>query len=212
VRRTRRFQPLAHARVASGATTTSADDAGAYTIKVPGGAPLTASLSGKAANVINLAGTPLTATAPAVDGGVTDLALTSTSEVGLSQSTAYLFVDDVRHFLEANGMNPAVFGAPLPTNTNLNDTCNAFYDPGARNINFFHSGGGCNNSAIDTVVAHEYGHFVDDVNGGIIDGGLSEGWGDLLACLCRRPAGEQLQRVRGDDLPGRPVLLRDRVG
>ena len=30
---------------------------------------------------------------------------------------------------------------------------------------------------------HEYGHFVDDMYGGITEGGLSEGWGDTLACF-----------------------------
>lgn len=193
-------QALAHAKVASGTTTTNANDAGAYTITVPNGAPLTATLSGKASIVVDQAGTPLSVTAPAVDGGVTDLTMASSNEVGQSQSTAYFFVDDVRHFLEANGMDPALFGAPLQTNTNLNDICNAFYDPGARNINFFHSGGGCNNSAIDTVIAHEYGHFVDDFNGGIINGGLSEGWGDTLACLYSK------QSVVGFDLlPGQAI-------
>ncbi|HMG21190.1 MAG TPA: hypothetical protein VK607_07745, partial [Kofleriaceae bacterium] len=194
------IQPMPNTKVASGATTTNANNAGAYTITVPNGAPLTASLNGKASIVFDTLGIPLTATAPAVDGGTTDLPLTSANENGQSQSTAYFFVTDVRNFLEANGMDPMLFGAPLNTNTNLNDTCNAFYDPGARDINFFHSGGGCNNSAIDTVVAHEYGHFVDDFNGGITNGGLSEGWGDLLACLYSK------QSIVGFDLlPGQEI-------
>ena len=37
------------------------------------------------------------------------------------------------------------------------------------------------NTAYDTIIFHEYGHFVDDMAGGIQDLGLSEGWGDLLA-------------------------------
>ena len=47
-------------------------------------------------------------------------------------------------------------------------------DPSAGNIS-------CRNTAYDTVIYHEYGHFVDDKAGGIIDHGLSEGWGDVLA-------------------------------
>jgi hypothetical protein len=192
--------PLANSQVAGGGASANANGDGVYTITVPNGTLLTATLNGRASNVLDQAGSPISATGSAVDGGVTDLAMTSTAEGGLAQVTSYFFVDQVRSFLEANGMDPALFGAPLQTRTNLNDTCNAFYDPFARNINFFKSGGGCNNSSIDTVIAHEYGHFVDDFNGGIINGGLSEGWGDLLACLFSK------QSVVGFDLfPGQAI-------
>jgi hypothetical protein len=168
--------------VTGGATSVTADATGAYSIGVPNGTALTASLNGKASAVSDQNTGTLSATGTA-NGAGTNLTFASTTEDNLAQITAYYFVDQVRAFLEANGMDPALFGSPLPTLTNEDDICNAFYDPGARDINFFRSGGGCNNSAIDTVIAHEYGHFVDDFNGGIIDGGLSEGWGDTLACL-----------------------------
>jgi len=188
---------LPNVRVAAGALEVAADAAGRYAITVPDGTLVTATLSGRAANVTDLAGAPLNATAPAIAGGVTDLAMIATAETGLAQSTAYAVVDQVRSFLEANGMDPAVLGPPLATHANVNDTCNAFYDPSERSVNFFRSGDGCNNSAIDTVIAHEYGHFVDDANGSILDGGLSEGWGDLLSCLWSK------QPVLGFDLhPG----------
>src|SRR5262249_54281527 len=148
--------------VAGGGTQVSASTSGAYTINVPNGTPLTATLNGKASTVFDQFGTTISATGTAINGGVTDLPFTSSTEEGLAQVTAYYFVDQVRSFLEQNGMDPALFGTPLPTLTNENNICNAFYDPSARDINFFHSGGGCNNSAIDTVIAHEYGHFVDD--------------------------------------------------
>ncbi len=175
--------PLPYTAVAGGGASVSADGAGAYAVTVPAGTALTATLSGRAAVIVDQDGAPVTGTGAAVENGVTDLALATTTEGGLAQTTSYYVVDQVRTFLEQNGADPAAFGAPLQTNTNLNDTCNAYYNPPARDINFFKSGGGCNNSAIDTVIAHEYGHFVDDLYGGIIDGGLSEGWGDLLACL-----------------------------
>jgi len=37
------------------------------------------------------------------------------------------------------------------------------------------------NTAYDTIIYHEYGHFADDMAGGLADLGLSEGWGDLIA-------------------------------
>ena len=72
----------------------------------------------------------------------------------------------------------------LPVNVNIDDSCNAYYTLTTPSINFFTSGGSCINTAFDTVIYHEYGHFADDMAGGIpwtTPGvGLSEGWGDIL--------------------------------
>jgi hypothetical protein len=62
---------------------------------------------------------------------------------------------------------------------NIGSTCNAYYT--GNSINFYSAGGGCNNTAFSTVVAHEWGHGIDDRYGGISQvNGLSEGWGDIL--------------------------------
>jgi MYXO-CTERM domain-containing protein len=68
--------------------------------------------------------------------------------------------------------------------TNIEDVCNAFSDGDA--INFFLSGGGCENSGrIADVVYHEFGHSVHTqalIPGvGVFDGALSEGTSDYLA-------------------------------
>lgn len=186
--------------ITSTAGNAQTDGDGAYTIAVPDGTPLTAALSGRASIIHDQAGAPLTATAPAIDGGVTDLDLSGAGEHAAAQVTAYYFVDEVRQWLVANGVDDAVLGAPLDTNVNLPDVCNAFYSPFERTINFFQSGGGCNNSATDSIVAHEYGHFVDDVLGGIIDGGLSEGWGDTISCFYLKDS-----RLGYDLFPGEPL-------
>ncbi|MBL8751334.1 MAG: hypothetical protein JNK78_19410 [Planctomycetes bacterium] len=67
----------------------------------------------------------------------------------------------------------------VPT-VNIANTCNAYYS--GNTINFYATGGGCNNTAFSTIVAHEWGHGLDDRYGGIsqVDG-LSEAWGDTLA-------------------------------
>ncbi|MEZ6037240.1 MAG: hypothetical protein R3F29_07150 [Planctomycetota bacterium] len=66
----------------------------------------------------------------------------------------------------------------VPT-VNISSTCNAYYT--GNTINFYQAGGGCNNTAFSTVVAHEWGHGLDDRYGGISQtNGLSEGWGDIL--------------------------------
>ena len=67
----------------------------------------------------------------------------------------------------------------LPS-VNIASSCNAYYT--ANTINFYAAGGTCNNTGFSTVVAHEWGHGLDDRYGGISQvNGLSEGWGDIIA-------------------------------
>ncbi len=64
---------------------------------------------------------------------------------------------------------------------NIASTCNAYYT--GNSINFYNAGGGCANTAFSTVIAHEWGHGLDDRYGGIANSnaeGVSEGWGDIL--------------------------------
>jgi hypothetical protein len=64
---------------------------------------------------------------------------------------------------------------------NIASICNAYYT--GNTINFYQAGGGCSNTAFSTVIAHEWGHAIDDHYGGIYNSngeGLSEGWGDIL--------------------------------
>ena len=64
---------------------------------------------------------------------------------------------------------------------NIASTCNAYYT--GNTINFYQAGGGCSNTAFSTVIAHEWGHGLDDRYGGISQtNGLSEGWGDIIGC------------------------------
>jgi hypothetical protein len=164
----------------SGSTRT--DASGDFALAVPDGETITVLLTGRAAEVFDFPGAPAGATGPA--GPTLDLVLGSetSGEQELAQITAYVATDQTRSFVEANGVASDALGEPIAVNTNLPDVCNAYYSPFDRSINFFGSGDGCNNSATDSIVSHEYGHFVDDVLGGITDGGLSEGWGDLLSC------------------------------
>ncbi|MFV8753780.1 MYXO-CTERM sorting domain-containing protein [Nannocystaceae bacterium ST9] len=72
----------------------------------------------------------------------------------------------------------------LQVTTNIADVCNAFSD--GDSLNFFLSGGGCQNSGrIADVVYHEFGHSVHTqslIPGvGVFDGALSEGIADYLA-------------------------------
>ncbi len=87
----------------------------------------------------------------------------------------------------------------LPVNVNITEEqgpngerlpveCNAFFSPFLGSINFYHSGPSCPNMAFDTIVSHEYGHFVDNIYGflrleDLANSGLSEGWGDVFAAF-----------------------------
>jgi trimeric autotransporter adhesin len=81
--------------------------------------------------------------------------------------------------LPSNTWLPTQLGA----NTNLNQTCNAFWDGTA--VNFFKSGGGCSNTGeIAAVMMHEFGHGLDQNTGGAApDGGSGEAVGDITAFL-----------------------------
>jgi hypothetical protein len=66
----------------------------------------------------------------------------------------------------------------LVSNVNISATCNAVYN-GA--VNFYRSGGGCNNTGeVADVVYHEWGHGLDgNTRGG--DGGTGEGTADVTS-------------------------------
>ena len=106
-----------------------------------------------------------------------------TDEIAAAQSNAYFHVNRIHSYLDSHAMHDPGFDKMVGATVNINDSCNAYYDGGV--VHFFKSGGdstmACANTAFDTVIYHEYGHLVDDSYGGIGDGGLSEGWGDVMA-------------------------------
>jgi hypothetical protein len=145
-------------------------------------------LSGRFCVIQNGAGATLQKQANGAATGA-DLTFDATQEFDLAQVSAYYWTDaahgfcaDVLTSLPANRQL-----LRLPTIVNIDDVCNAFYDPSDVSINFFRTGtslgDNCPNTAYSDVVLHEYGHAVDDMLGGIMDGGLSEGFGDAVAIL-----------------------------
>src|SRR5882724_193554 len=88
--------------------------------------------------------------------------------------------DVVKGWLPANTW----LGQQLTVNVNLNQTCNAYWN--GSTLNFFKSGGGCNNTGqIAGVSLHEFGHGIDqnDGTGTAPDGATGESYGDTTALI-----------------------------
>jgi len=68
----------------------------------------------------------------------------------------------------------------LVDNVNINSTCNAYWNG---SVNFYKSGGGCNNTGeIAGVFLHEWGHGIDQNDGGGYDN-PSEAYADITAFM-----------------------------
>lgn len=108
-------------------------------------------------------------------------------EFVLAQVNAYLAATACRAWVL--NYNPAFPGAStaldVRVNVNRNDgacPCNAWANFSAGSINFCRAGGGCNNSAFQSIVYHEYGHLC--INwAGSGQGAYGEGMADCFALL-----------------------------
>ncbi len=91
--------------------------------------------------------------------------------------------ETARGYLPANQWAQGNQGGPLPTNMNINSSCNAFYtlgDPGT--INFYRELGGCRNTGeIAGVFDHEWGHGMDDHDTIGSLSNSSEGYADIAS-------------------------------
>jgi len=96
-----------------------------------------------------------------------------------AQVDGYVHTNIVRDYLRAR-LPLSGLDDPIDCNVNVTtSSCNAFYTGGT--INFYTEGDNCVNMAFDTIVYHEYGHYLDDLAGGILDRALTEGLADVIA-------------------------------
>ncbi|HAM35379.1 MAG TPA: hypothetical protein DEB40_10210 [Elusimicrobia bacterium] len=140
-------------------------------------------LSGKWAKVSNAAGGNLAVSGILENGKETTVTFNpqGMSEQAIAQVNGYLLTTLVHDWAKAHGLDDERLDQAIDVTVNIDDECNAYYTPGYPSLNFFKSSDNCVNSSYDTVVMHEYGHFIDDMLGGIFNGGLSEGWGDIFS-------------------------------
>ena len=118
---------------------------------------------------------------PGVPANIQFFSAAATPEDAAHTST-YYWTHATNEFLRSLlGNTPELATADnvLPT-VNIASTCNAYYT--GNTINFYATGGSCNNTAFSSVVAHEWGHGIDERYGGISQtNGLSESLGDICS-------------------------------
>jgi len=179
-------QPLPYLRVSLGATNVFADANGNFTMPNAGTAQvtLTAPLIGQYFVVNNQQSATSSASLNVTPPGPADILHNpaNATEGTRAEVNAYRHANIARNLVvAANPAYPTVSTqSNFPINVNIASTCNAFYS--SSTINFYLSGGGCNNTGFGTVVHHEYGHNVV-AKGGSGQGAYGEGMGDVLGLL-----------------------------
>ena len=113
----------------------------------------------------------------------TDQAVGSSNDKLVAQSMVFYHVDKLFR-VAANYIDSSWFNTPLQSHTNRRDSCNAYWDSRESTINFLAGDRSCANTGlIADIIYHEWGHGLDDKTGGIVDGSLSEGFGDIVSML-----------------------------
>ncbi|MBI1848913.1 MAG: hypothetical protein HYR85_01075, partial [Planctomycetes bacterium] len=167
---------------------------------------LSAALAGRWVHVHEYDGYDLSLTTSAMPGTPTSLVFNDSDgpATSTSQVDAYFHANRAHDEIRATTGISSI-DTVLNANVNLPQTCNSYYSHQTRSINLYEGGDGCRNAAYDTVVIHEYGHFFDDMTGGIVDWGLSEGLSDMVATFITG------QPLVGESfyMDGRPVRNAD---
>ena len=151
----------------------------------PEGLELTATLSGPYVRIEDKAGKTLNIKV-AITAGDNQVVFNPNSgvndEVALAQVNGFKTVNRALNYLRQHKLTTERMDKiQLPVRTNVPGAGNAYYTPGNPTENFLRADKNFVNAAYDTVAQHETGHFWDDFTGGIVNGGLSEGWGDILS-------------------------------
>jgi hypothetical protein len=177
--------PLAmpRVRITSSAGTVETDRDGNFNIAgVNTPLDLTVDYFGEFTNVNNDSGADYSITFQNVQPNVqNDLLMNpNPTEFITAQANAQLHINVLRDFIVDRFPMDDTADFRATANANLADNCNAFFN--GNSVNFFTAGGGCNNTAYTTVVAHEMGHWLNVLYGtGNGSDGMGEGNADVFA-------------------------------
>jgi len=179
---------LPYPRLTAGGVTYYGDVNGAVTIPNAANANISVNsnmlTAGRYFNVNDVAATTESNLTQSSTGGALDFLhnAANTDESDRAEVNAYFHANKVRDYLLAyNPTFPTIANQlSWPINVQVTGTCNAFYD--GVSINFYPSGGGCNNTAFSVVVHHEYGHHIVSMAGSG-QGAYGEGFGDVMGVI-----------------------------
>ena len=167
-----------------------ADESGLLTIPYSGSGELsvTSRLGGQFFTVNDSGGTTVSTVTIGLAPGATQVFthnLENANEQLRAQVNAYLHANIARDLvMQFNPEYPVIANqqgaSAFPINVNISNSCNAFYN--GSSINFYRSGGSCNNTAFGTVVHHEYGHHLV-ATAGSGQGEYGEGFSDVIGVL-----------------------------
>ncbi len=177
---------MPYAKATIGGTTYYADATGKIVYPYSGTAAQTIAptMGGKYFTVVDNKTALLTVASQSVADGATGTFSynTASNQYYLSEVDTYIAANGVRDLvLAASPSYPTIATqTSMPINNGVTGNCNAFYN--GSSINFYSSGGGCNNTGFSSVTWHEYGHHVVSC-GGSGQNQYGEGMGDCMAVL-----------------------------
>ncbi len=175
-------QPMRNLKVVSGAVTTFTDASGNFTLTgLTAPVSATVDFSGTYSNVNNAAAADytLTTTLTQPTGNVIQMAPVA-SEFTTAEANAMRAALSVREFVKATNPSDTKADFVAVQSVNQAGSCNASWT--GSQTNFYRSGGGCSNFAFSTIVAHEFGHWLNSIYGtGNGADGMGEGNADVWA-------------------------------
>jgi hypothetical protein len=175
--------PGAYMRVTSPqAGTTFTDSFGNFLFPgVTGPITATFSFEGTYNDVNNVAGGEHSITTTLANGGGNNVLLNPTpDEFTTSQANAFTYINAMREWTRSVNPGDSTSDFLAPSNVNINNGCNAYYD--GFSTNYFWAANGCVNTSFSSVIHHEVGHWMNDRYGSFNGGdGFGEGNADVFA-------------------------------
>jgi hypothetical protein len=174
--------PAAYMNVTSSAGTVQTDQNGFFNfVGATGPLQCTFTYKGTYNNVTNQSGAPYSLVTTLATGTSNSVLLNpSPTQQVTAQSNSFTHVNILRDWTRSINPSDAMADFVAKADCNISSTCNAYYD--GSSINFYLAGGGCVNTSYSTVIAHEWGHWMNDrYSSGNGSDGFGEGNADVFA-------------------------------